>query len=449
MRRSVIDGAAFAGMMGVGEYYLPAFVLALHFGDVRSGLISTIPPAVGALMQLASPLGIRWLGSNKRWVVACCVLQCLSFVPLTVFALLGSVTWWALFLTACVYFSSGMAAGAAWSTWIGAYVPDRIRARWFGLRLRILNACIVLGFLAGGAVLYIASGGMRPDKLAEAGEASRAVLSAFALLFVAAGVLRVLSTLMLALQHEPPTKLDTHRRVPLAEFLRRCWSRGSDESLGARLLVYMFAARFAENLAAPYVTPYLLDDRGFSYSVYAVLIALVLAGKAAAMGPIGVLANRIGPRTVLLVSGLCICPLGWLWLVSAHPVWVAGVQSFSGVAWAGYDLATWLLILRYIRDEERTSLMSLYFVGNWGAVALGAACGGFLLKLPEASAAGYELCFTVTSFARLLTIPLLLRAIGMAGLGSGWRPFGSRGAGAAASPVPPDPEAMGTGNRDE
>ena len=71
MRRSVIDGTCFSFMLGVGEHYLPAFVLVLALGEVASGLIVTIPPAVGAALA-ATPTGVgdvamlRFSAFNQR-----------------------------------------------------------------------------------------------------------------------------------------------------------------------------------------------------------------------------------------------------------------------------------------------------------------------------------------------------------------------------------------------
>src|ERR1700728_585759 len=52
------DGISFSLMVGMGETYLPAFVLALGMGQVASGLIGTIPLLVGAILQLVSPLAV-------------------------------------------------------------------------------------------------------------------------------------------------------------------------------------------------------------------------------------------------------------------------------------------------------------------------------------------------------------------------------------------------------
>src|SRR5262245_51670592 len=82
LRASVADGAAFSVMVGIGETYFPAFVLALGLGQLASGLVSSLPILLGAILQLVSPYCVSKLGSSRRWVVACVLLQAASFVPL-------------------------------------------------------------------------------------------------------------------------------------------------------------------------------------------------------------------------------------------------------------------------------------------------------------------------------------------------------------------------------
>lgn len=69
-------------MVGCGETYLPAFALALGLGPLAAGLIASLPVLIGAVVQLITPFGVGWLGSNRRWVIGCTTLQAISFLPL-------------------------------------------------------------------------------------------------------------------------------------------------------------------------------------------------------------------------------------------------------------------------------------------------------------------------------------------------------------------------------
>ena len=92
LRLSIRDGSAYGLMIGAGETYLQAFVLAIGMGEVFAALIATLPQLIGSLLQLMSPWAVRSLGSHKWWVVACAGLQSLCFLPLIIAAWAGPIS---------------------------------------------------------------------------------------------------------------------------------------------------------------------------------------------------------------------------------------------------------------------------------------------------------------------------------------------------------------------
>lgn len=57
LRAMSADGAAWSVMVGVGETYLPAFVLALSANQTASGLVATVPLMAGAVLQMLALRG--------------------------------------------------------------------------------------------------------------------------------------------------------------------------------------------------------------------------------------------------------------------------------------------------------------------------------------------------------------------------------------------------------
>src|SRR5262245_49996508 len=140
-------------VVGLGETYVPAFALAAGLGAVATGLIATLPMLAGAVFQLVTPFGVRWLRSYRRWVVLCAVAQALSFAPLVAGAARGQIALaWVAFATVA-YWSFGMATGPAWNAWVTALVPPEIRARFFARRARRAHMALFLSILVGGLLL--------------------------------------------------------------------------------------------------------------------------------------------------------------------------------------------------------------------------------------------------------------------------------------------------------
>jgi MFS family permease len=391
LRASTIDGAAFSVMVGVGETYLPAFVLALGLSDVTAGLIATVPMLAGAVLQVISPRAVRRLGSHRRWVVLCALTQALGFLPLVLAALAGRIPTSLIFLLAAIYWGSGMATGPAWNTWIGTVIPASIRARFFARRTRVTQGCVLGGFLLGGAALQIGSTLQRP-------------LWAFAVLFLIAAMCRFVSARFLSVQSEPTPLPPNHRILPIPELVRR-FRDGAD----GRLLVYLLAVQVAAQIAAPYFTPYMLRQLNLPYSKYVLLIGAAFVAKIIASPSLGRIAHRCGALRLLTIGGVAIVPLSMMWTFSDSFAYLLGVQLLAGTAWAAYELASFLLLFEAIPSEERTSILTAYNVIYAISTVAGSLVGGAALRFFSDSRAGYMILFALSCGARVLTILLLQR----------------------------------------
>lgn len=387
---SIGDGACFSLMVGLGETYISAFVLKMQGGEIASGLVTAVPLLVGAMLQLTTPWAVKRCGSHKRWVMFCVVGQCLCLGILPLLARVGPSAVYAVFLLAMGYWACGLSAGPAWNTWIEGVVPRRVRTRFFAARVRVSQACILIGFIVGGFALQY--GKLYLDDL-----------TVFAILFSVATVFRILSGVFLALQSEPRHVVQ-ERHVSVAQIFSTKRSPAT-----ARLLSYLFSVQAAAFIAGPYFTPYMFDQLHFSYSDYAILIGTSFLAKVVTLKGWGKLAHRAGAMQLLWIGGVSIIPMSVAWLVSSNFLYLCGVQIFAGVTWAAYELAFFLLFFEAIPREERTSVLTIYNFGYAAAQVLGALIGAVILHYFEKTAQAYLILFAVSSVARAGTLFLLAR----------------------------------------
>lgn len=378
-------------MVGVGETYLVPFALALGIAVERASLLATLPVLAGALIQLVTPRGVRWLGSYRRWVVTCAALQALCFVPLLVGALLGSIPFWALFAVGAAYWGSGMATGPAWNAWVGTIVPASLRARYFARRARWSQLALLVGIVAGGYGLEL---GKREDT----------VWLAFAALFALAGVARAISARFLASQSEAPglaERLEAIHPIAVLDALR-----GSG---AAALLAWLLAMQVVVNVASPFFAPYMLGPLALSYDGFMLLTAASFLSRVAVLPLLGRLAEHGRSDRVLRLGALGIVPLPALWLVSNDFTYLLVLQAFAGCAWAAVELATLLGFFEGLAQETRTSVLALYNLASAAAIALGSLLGAALFASLDGGATAYAALFAVSSVLRAATLPLLRR----------------------------------------
>lgn len=383
------DAIAGSVMVGTGESYLAAFALALGLGEIVSGYVATAPLLVGAVLQLVSPAGVRQLGSHRRWVVLCALLQALSFVPLVVAALLGKLSAAGLLAIASFYWAGSMGTGAAWNTWVGTLVPKSLRSRFFARRSRVGQLALLAGILVGGGILHL-------------GQARDWHLLAFAALFAIAGLARGASAWLLAHQSEPDPLVEPEPLSPgTAQLARIPGIR--------RLLAYLLTLQVGVQIAAPYFTAYMLGERALelSYAAYTGLIAASFVSKILALPWLGHFAARHGARRLLRFAGLSVAPLPALWTFSHDYGALLLIQLASGIAWGAHELGTFLLFFDAVRPEERTRLLTRYNLANACAIVLGSSIGAVLLRRHGIDFGGYAVLFWISACARFATLPLL------------------------------------------
>lgn len=388
---SMADGTAFSVMVGIGENAIGPFLLAMHpDAVVEAGLVTSVPLVLGALLQLTAPRVVRALRSHKKAVVLFSILQGLSFLPLA----LGAITGWLplplIFACAALYWGAGLGAGAAWNTWAATLVPPRIRARYFGRRARAIHAGVLVGLLAGGLLLQFT-----PKETA---------LQAFAIMFLVACVCRCVSARLQAVQSEPTPMPPDHRHVSWRELLGRL-RHGPD----ARLLGYMIAVQMTVNLAQPFFIPYALKQVQLGYASYFLLIAAPYAARMLAFPFFGQVAHRVGARALLWIGGVGLVPISGLWMLADSTPLLLVAQFIAGVAWAAYELGTFLMIWETVAEGERTSVMTTFNLANAGANAGGALAGGQLLSILGKDTGAYHTVFALSLIVRMATIILLVR----------------------------------------
>lgn len=402
---STADAAAFSLMVGCGETYLPAFALALGLGPVAAGMMASVPVLVGATFQLITPLAVARLGTNRGWCVACTTVQALSFVPFAWWAIRGHATLAELLVAASVYWSAGMAGAPAWNTWMGTLIPEGMRTAYFANRNRLGQFGVFIGFVLGGLIL-------------QWGEGNEVTLLAFAGLFIAAGICRLVSTMMLANCREfarspaasrvddpaTPGRGASGWALDLGRTLRRMANSPSGPLVG-----YLCCLVFTAQFSAPYFTPYMLRERGFSYHAFMLVVATSFLAKALFLPSLGRLGSRIGSLGLLWVGGLAVIPLSLLWLFSADVAYLVAVQVLAGGCWACWELAVALLFFDAVPHRDRTGVVTVYNLGLAIATVAGAAAGGLLLRTLGEDSNAYVTVFAVSSLLRLATVPLLRR----------------------------------------
>ncbi len=393
-------------MVGLSETYFAAFFVAAGLSEMGIGMLATLPYLIGSGLQLFTPLGVRLVGSYRLWTAGTAALQSFSLLMLAGLTWIGQVNFLTLLAIVSIYWASGLATGPAWTTWIEFVVPRRIRARYFSVRMRICQLCLLVSIAVAGFLLRSSS---YQDQQ----------ILIFVAMFAVAGILRLLSCNALRLQIEKRQWLEVNIENAL-----RAKTSPDVGRLIQTTLPFFAAMQFAVYISGPYFAPFMLKTLGMGYMQYMILILLGYFGRVLTLAAAGRFANRFGPVKLMLIGAIGIVPMSALWLFHPSVLILCVVQCLSGVAWGCYELAMSLVFIERIPAHHRIRVLTWFNVFNGIAMVGGSLLGGWMLLQFGASVQAFMFLFVLSGIFRMVALlwfpySMLKEEPATAGLGVG------------------------------
>lgn len=358
----LVRDAAFASLTGAlsGGVVIVGFALALGAGPQVIGLLAAIP-FFAQLAQLPAIAFVERFRQRKRIGVIALTVARLAIFGLVLLPFVDDPR---LRLTLLVLAQVAVAAlssfaACAVNSWFHQLLPTERLGAFFGRRLLVSTVLACVGTLAVGWWVDHPPGG---DPM-----------RAYALSFAGAGLAGLLSSWYLARTPEP--------RMADAGPPVTVWSRiaGPLRDPAFRPLLVMLAAwNVASNVAAPFLTVYLLQQLGYGLSTVTALWVASQAANALTLFLWGRLSDRYSNKAVLAVAlpVFFACMLGLVFsrLGTAYGLQLALlvlVHLVMGTASGGIALATGNLGLKLAPRGQATAYLAV--VGLVSAFAGGLA----------------------------------------------------------------------------
>lgn len=386
LKASVREGMYHAAMAGSGEAYTGACVIFLQATTLQVGLLSSLPAAVSGLLQVLSLHLVRRLTSRRSVIVGAATVQswcwlAISLVPLFVPPGPSAVATFIGLLIA-YYLAAGVFA-PTWSSLIGDSVPAERRGEFFGFRSQRSGLCTFIALSLAGQLLEIAK---------------RLGITAcgFSFIFLSAAWFRFRSLRWLERYDDPAFHHDPEQQFSLFQFLVRL-----PYSNFGRFALFVACISFAVSFSGPYFSLYLLRDLHLSYIHFTLVTATATLTQFLIMQHWGRLTDLFGSKRIMTVCGVGIAVNPALWLFSHNLPYLVGIQVFSGVFWAGFNLAASTFLFDAVTPQKRARCAA-YQALLCGLFHLaGSMSGAFVAtRLPES--------FTIGSYSWTPTSSLLI-----------------------------------------
>jgi MFS family permease len=394
-QRALVRDAAWATTAGAlyGGVILVGFALELGATAWIIGVLAAIP-FLAQVSQLAAIALIERVRQRRKITlgavtIARTLILCLALIPFVE----GQAAQLALLVAAQVAISvSGSVGGCAFNSWVHQVVPRDALGGLFSRRLFWSTVLSALGALAAG---YLVQQWPLDDKL-----------QAYAIAFVAAGAAGFMSSHYLLQVPEPPMQR-TGPPVPLAELLRAPLADANFRNV----LGFMAAWNLASNIAAPFITVYLLRQMGFELGTVTATWAAGQAATAATMAWWGRLSDRLSNKAILSVAlpayFASLIALAFIALPERHALTLPllfAIQMTMGAASGGIGLATGNLGLKLAPQGQGTAYLAVVTLAGSLAAGLAALSGGLLADWFAARELALAFQWTSPGVTRELTV---------------------------------------------
>ena len=358
LKASFWDGVFASAMLGLTANYTTPFALVLGATNFHIGLLNSIPLLLSSLVQLWSTEIGKKAGSRVKFITQAVFLQAAAFIGICLIFLIPKHFQIKTFIVLVAMIGIfGSVSTPVWAALMSDTVDKNQYGRYFAWRGKVLGFVGLVSSFSAGFFLFI-----YPNKLV-----------GFIILFVLAGLCRVISGIWLGRMDDIPLVYSPEKQFSYRQFIKRF-----AESNFVRFVFFVALINFATFLAAPFFAVYMLEELGFKYSTYTIVnTAGALAGLIS-LPFWGKLADRYGNARIIKSSAKFLPLLPIFWLFSKNPIHLAMVNAIAGYVWAGFNLSVINFIFDISSREARTRCVAYFNVTNGIFIFLGAFIGGYL-----------------------------------------------------------------------
>jgi MFS family permease len=396
---SIVEAGAFSVSDGFGLRNIAPYALALNASNSMIGLLTSIPSLFGNLFQLLTHKLVRKY-SRKKVVVFTVFLQTFFWLALLLPGILflksNSSSNIPIILLISIYtflIISGALAGPAWSSWMKDIVPEKQLGTYFAKRNKIAGTIVFICMILAGLILdYF--------KRIE-------VLYGFFILLFFSFLFRGISGYLFTKKYEPKFKQNKKAYFSLRSFINNMFFNNF-----GRFVLFICTLNFFVAIASPFFAVYLLRNKGFSYTLYMILIMLMPLASILTMSFWGKKSDTIGNTKIFKMTGLLIALIPFIYLLSNFSnkvltifLILLPIEILAGIGWGGFNLSAANFVLKSVSRDKMVICSSYMNALNGFSIFLGATMGGLLASIQFWNP--ILLVFLISGIGRLLVYFLI------------------------------------------
>jgi MFS family permease len=387
---NLLDGGFFGFALGFASFFtvVPLFVTQMTDSALLIGLAAAIHDIGWQMPQL---LTAGWVSRSKRLKPLTIWMTIHERIP---FLGLAAVAWFlpklgaqtALILTFILLIWQGFGGGFtanAWTSLMTKVMPVNLHGTFFGAQMAAFTGMEGLSAIAAGLILDRLDGPLD-----------------FTLCFLAASVSFLISLIFLSLNREPDGKPHPADMMPDGFWKESQRILKSNRNFVA-FLVTRSISQFAAMAFSFYIV-YIVWTFGISEAVAGLMTGVFLMSSIVANLVMGRMADRWGPRVVMIIGALAATLSALLAILAPSANWFYANFILTSLAIVAIWTISIPLTVQFGTEEQRPYYIGLSSTFTAPATLLAPIIGGWL-----ADTAGFQSTFMVSIASGLLMAAML------------------------------------------
>ena len=390
MKLNTVEGAFAVAAENLAAPYLGLFALGLGATPSQIGMLTAFPNLIGNLLQIPAGLWSERMKDKRILPIVGGYLARSTWALLAIVPFLVPPQYrvGVVILLATFRILAANIGVPAWTALQAELIPRAIRGRYYANRNIVCNISAVAATVLATVLLTL-----------------RFPLN-FQLIFGGAAALGLTATYIFSTiefaQSPPKPRRGISFRAKVQAFWGEVRTQKDFRSYVRSSLIWNFGV----NLASSLFVVYFVEDLGGAAGFWAVFSGVNLATQVLVQRYWGRLADVFGQKNVMLASGIGAVFLPLLWWGTRSTWFPLIIYIINGVAWGGYNLGAFNLLLEITPDDNRTVYVGAYNTLMGLAMAAGPLVGGF-----AAESFGLRPVFLASSLFRALGLYVFYRSV--------------------------------------
>lgn len=392
MRLNTIEGAFAVAAENLAAPYLGLFALALGASPSQIGMLTAFPNFLGNIFQIPAGLLAERLKDKRILPIIGGYLARSTWLALAIFPFLfppEQRVAVVIFLASFRIVAANLGV-PAWTALQADLVPKSIRGQYYANRNVVLNTCALVA-------TFLATFLLRME-----------FPTSYQIIFAVATTLGLTATYIFSkipFEQAPPKE----RVVSSQGFSQKMKTFLQDVGSQKNFVKYVKSAliwNVGVSLSSSLFAVHYVDGMGGKAGAWAIFAGTNIATQIIIQRYWGRLADFFGQKNVMTFSGIGAVTIPLLWWITPNLWFPVITHAVNGLAWGGYNLAAFNLLLEITPDDNRTVYVGVYHTLMGVATALGPLAGGFAAEF-----FGLRPVFVVSSLIRGIGLYIFYRQV--------------------------------------